>query len=109
MSELRMRKNDNWDDVQLNWGAFRGLYVALPIMCVGLFIPISSICNAMGMNLFSMWACGGAPFLASLILVVFWVNDKPPSYGKDILKWWLFQIREFWYIKGWMDKPPILE
>jgi hypothetical protein len=109
MSDLRMTKNDNWDDVEITWGAFRGIYIVLPLFCTFLFIPISMFCNALGMDVLSMWIIGGTPFLISVAVVVLFINGKPPSYGTDILKWWSFKAREHWYMKGWLDKPPILE
>lgn len=109
MNDLRMHKNENWDDVQFEWGVFRGMYVALPLFCTLLFIPISMFCNALGMDVFSLAIFGGTPFLISSAVVIFFINDKPPSYGTDILKWWKFKIHERWYMKGWIDRPPILE
>lgn len=109
MSELRMQKNQNWDDVQITWGVFNGLYILLPIFCTFLIVPISSFCNSMGMDIISLCIFEGAPFLICAAIVVIFINNKPPSYGTDILKWWSFKFREHWYMKGWLDKPPFLE
>ena len=109
---LRPVRNENRLDAEayfkMGFVSFQGYWALLPILSAMLFMPLSLWCAQVGMDLGSMFVIGSLPFLASIIFVMVFVNNRAPSYGIDLVKTWLFKICEGLYLSGWMDRPPSL-
>ena len=104
-----MTKNWNSEDVDpTGFFIFRGWWMCLPVCAGIIFSVIAFIGTSLGVSFpVLMMLLVGMAFLISIFVILF-VNGRPKHYFRDLSFFWMFRIKCFLYMNGFMDEPPSL-
>ncbi len=100
--------NDNAKDVQPFWRCFQGKWAIIPVLSSMLFCVIYLWCSEHDWDFVSSIVIALIPAFFGTLYVLTMVNDKPKSHSIDSFQFWDFKVREWLYLKGCLDKPPVL-
>jgi hypothetical protein len=100
--------NDISVEAQPRIGPFEGKSALILVCaCVVSFI-LSQILFRIGVDLITTAVACAVPIAGAAIYVLTMINGQAPSHALDTLRLILFEAASWLYLKGFLDRPPLL-